>query len=92
VIDQSPPLTLEDVETIVHEGAFEHALSALELVVEILERGRLSIDDSVSWYEAGLRLAGRCSELLSEAELRITTIEGVFGIKSHIDDVWTDDE
>jgi exodeoxyribonuclease VII small subunit len=92
VIDQSPPLTLEAVDALVHEGAFETVLSALDSVVEILERGMLSIDESVSWYEAGLRLAGRCSDLLTEAELRITTIEGTFGIKSQIDDARIGDE
>jgi hypothetical protein len=33
-----PPLTLESITTLVEEGAFEETLSALELVVEHLER------------------------------------------------------
>lgn len=70
-----PPLTLESITTLVEEGAFEETLSALELVVEHLERGRLTMDQSIAWYEAGLRLMRRCSHLLEQAELRISELD-----------------
>ena len=69
------PPSLETVNTLVAEGAFEETLSALELVVEHLERGQLTMDESISWYEAGLGLMRRCSQLLEQAELRISELD-----------------
>jgi exodeoxyribonuclease VII small subunit len=57
------------------DGPFEEVFEALEAVVEHLERGRLSLDESIAWYEAGLGLTRRCSELLQQAELRIRTLD-----------------
>ena len=56
----SPP-SLETISTLAKVGAFEETLAALELVVEHLERGRLTMDESLAWYEAGLGLMRRCS-------------------------------
>jgi len=66
---------LESISTLVEKGAFEETLSALELVVDHLERGRLTIDESLAWYEAGLGLMRRCSHLLEQAELRISELD-----------------
>ena len=71
----SSPPSLETISTLVENGAFEETLSALELVVEHLERGRLTIDESIAWYEAGLGLMRRCSQLLEHAELRISALD-----------------
>ena len=73
-VADSPP-SLESISALVEEGAFEETLSALELVVEHLERGRLTMDESISWYEAGLGLMRRCSQLLEQAELRISALD-----------------
>src|SRR3954447_25410355 len=73
-VADSPP-SLETVSTLVEEGSFEETLSALELVVEHLERGRLTMDESIAWYEAGLGLMRRCSHLLEQAELRISALD-----------------
>src|SRR3954470_4001097 len=70
----SPP-SLETIGILVNDGAFEETLSALELVVEHLERGRLTMDESIAWYEAGLGLMRRCSHLLEQAELRISALD-----------------
>ena len=70
----SPP-SLETISILVEDGAFEETLSALELVVEHLERGRLTMDESIAWYEAGLGLMRRCSQLLEQAELRISSLD-----------------
>ena len=67
--------SLETINTLVEDGAFEETLSALELVVEHLERGRLTMDESIAWYEAGLGLMRRCSQLLEQAELRISALD-----------------
>jgi exodeoxyribonuclease VII small subunit len=70
----SPP-SLETISTLAKVGAFEETLAALELVVEHLERGRLTMDESLAWYEAGLGLMRRCSQLLEQAELRISALD-----------------
>src|SRR5215208_2834476 len=73
-VGDSPP-SLDSLRTLIEQGAFEETLSALELVVEHLERGRLTMDQSIAWYEAGLRLMRRCSHLLEQAELRISELD-----------------
>ena len=67
--------SLVEAQRLLREGAFEEVLVALEDVVAHLERGRLSLDEAVAWYEAGLGLSRRCTELLEQAELRISRLE-----------------
>lgn len=57
------------------EGTFEDALVALEHVAQRLEAGNLSLADSVRCYEIGNRLAGRCSAMLNDAELKISRLD-----------------
>jgi exodeoxyribonuclease VII small subunit len=73
-VADTPP-SLQRISTLVEDGVFEETLSALELVVEHLERGRLTMDESIAWYEAGLGLMRRCSQLLEQAELRISALD-----------------
>jgi exodeoxyribonuclease VII small subunit len=51
--------------------SFEKALAELEKIVEALERGELSLEESIRKFEEGVALAGRCAELLKEAELKV---------------------
>src|SRR5215204_159567 len=71
-----PPLTA--IPALAQNGTFEDAFEALEAVVEHLERGRLTMSESIAWYEAGLELTRRCSDLLEQAELRINTLDAVY--------------
>ena len=50
---------------------FEERLSALELVVERLERGELTLEDSVRLFEEGVHLSNSCKAELDRAEGRI---------------------
>lgn len=54
--------------------SYEEAFAALEASVARLETGGLSLEDTVTLYEEGLRLARLCGELLDLAELRITQL------------------
>jgi exodeoxyribonuclease VII small subunit len=72
--------SLETLRGVVQEGSFEEALQALEQVVAFLERGRLSIAEAVNWYEVGLGLTRRCADALDQAELRIATLEELYGL------------
>ena len=77
------PPSLESVSTLVAQGAFEETLAALEMVVEHLERGQLTMDESIAWYEAGLGLMRRCSQLLEQAELRISALDAGNPARAH---------
>jgi exodeoxyribonuclease VII small subunit len=81
---QADPYSEERVARLLEQGSFEETLHALEAIVERLERGRISIDEAVNWYELGLALSRRCTKLLEQAELRISSLEEAFG--SIIDD------
>jgi exodeoxyribonuclease VII small subunit len=50
---------------------FEDQLTALEAVVERLERGELSLDESVRLFEEGIHLSNACKLELEKAEGRI---------------------
>jgi exodeoxyribonuclease VII small subunit len=50
---------------------FEEALSKLEGIVEKLESGELSLEESLSAFEEGIRLSRLCSKQLDAAEKKI---------------------
>jgi exodeoxyribonuclease VII small subunit len=50
---------------------FESALEELEQVVEQLESGELSLEDSLSAFEKGIGLVRFCNHKLSEVEKKI---------------------
>jgi len=50
---------------------FEEHLTQLEKVVEKLERGDLSLDESVRLFEDGMKLTTACKQELEQAEGRI---------------------
>lgn len=56
------------------ELPFEEAMKQLEVVAAELEKGDLSLDESVSKFEEGMQLSKQCSELLENAEKRITIL------------------
>ncbi|MCD5397825.1 exodeoxyribonuclease VII small subunit [candidate division NPL-UPA2 bacterium] len=53
------------------ETKFEEALKKLEKVVSDLERGELSLDDSLKKYEEGVQLSRLCTKKLEEAERKV---------------------
>lgn len=84
--------SLDSMRTVQHEGSFEETLLALETVVEHLETGRLTLAEALLWYETGLALARRCSDLLAGAELKISTLETAYGTLGDGIGSWDDDE
>ncbi len=65
---------------------FEEHLTQLETVVERLERGDLSLDESVRLFEDGMKLSGACKKELEQAEGRIQVlVEGKGGAMKPID-------
>ena len=55
-------------------ATFEDRLTALEAVVERLERGELSLEDSVRLFEEGVNLSNACKLELEKAEGRIQVL------------------
>lgn len=49
----------------------EQSLEQLEALVESLERGDLSLEDSLKAFEAGIRLTRQCQETLAAAEQKV---------------------
>ena len=50
---------------------FEEAVKELERVVEQLESGELSLEDSLAAFENGVRLVKLCNQKLTEVERKI---------------------
>ena len=55
-------------------ATFEERLTALESVVERLERGELTLDESVRLFEEGVQLSDSCKAELEKAEGRIQVL------------------
>ena len=56
------------------EVPFEQALKKLEMIVEKLENGELSLEDALKQYEEGVRLADTCTKRLTEAQKRVEVL------------------
>ncbi len=50
---------------------FEQALKRLEEIVEELEKGDLSLDESLKRYEEGIKLSRFCTKKLEETERKV---------------------
>jgi exodeoxyribonuclease VII small subunit len=55
-------------------ASFEEQLTALEGVVERLERGELTLDESVRLFEEGVKLSEACKKELEAAEGKIQVL------------------
>ncbi len=50
---------------------FEKAMERLEEIVHALEKGDLPLDDSLKFFEEGIKLSQVCMAKLDEAEKRV---------------------
>lgn len=50
---------------------FENSLAELEQLVESMESGELSLEDSLTAFEKGVKLTRDCQTKLSEAEQKV---------------------
>ena len=58
---------------------FEVELENVERVVAALERGDLSLEDSIRLFESGHRSLSRCYQILDGAQKRIEILAGASG-------------
>ncbi|MFD1880655.1 exodeoxyribonuclease VII small subunit [Paracoccus pacificus] len=61
---------MTDIENL----SFEDAMKELESVVSRLERGEVSLDESIALYERGAKLREHCDKRLRDAEERVSKI------------------
>ncbi len=54
---------------------FEEALSQLETLAEQIENGQISLEESITKYEQGMKLVTQCRGILSKAEQRIQKLQ-----------------
>ncbi len=57
--------------------AFEESIERLEEIVQLLEQGNLSLDESLQLYQEGIARIGSCNEQLTKAERKIELLMGV---------------
>ncbi len=55
----------------VKKQSFEEAMGRLEDIVAQLEKGECGLDQSLKLFEEGAGLAGKCEELLDQAEQKV---------------------
>lgn len=60
----------EDTDTL----SFEKALEELERLVERMEEGELTLEESLRTYERGIYLSRACQRALDQAEQRIQVL------------------
>ncbi len=63
------------------EIAFEDGLKKLELIVQNLENGDLSLEVALKSYEEGVRIADICSRRLQDAEKKVEVLMKTTGGK-----------
>ena len=56
------------------DRSFEECLQSLEKVVERIESGESSLEDSLASFEEGVRLVQSCNRKLSDVERRIEVL------------------
>lgn len=66
---------------------FESALSELEKIVEAMEEGELSLEDSLASYKRGAELLKLCQTQLQDAQQQVKVLEN--GVLKQFD---TDEE
>ena len=54
--------------------SFEEAIERLNKVVDLIEEGNVSLDDSIKYYEIGILLKNHCEKKLKNAEIKIKKI------------------
>ncbi len=50
---------------------FEKALAELETLVDDMEQGNLSLEESLKRFEKGISLSAECQQALQNAELKV---------------------
>ncbi len=63
---------------------FEAALQELEKLVEQMEKGELTLEESLRDFERGIELTRKCQQALQEAEQRVQILSGQNGSEAEL--------
>jgi exodeoxyribonuclease VII small subunit len=69
--------TADSNQTPPDEPTFEEALARLQTIVGDLEQGEIGLAEGLARYEEGVKLLGRCYQLLDGAQRRIELLNRV---------------
>lgn len=64
----------KEIGNMENEKSFEEMIDELENIVKSLEKDNLNLDESISKFENGMKLAKDCNKKIEEAEKRITIL------------------
>lgn len=64
-----------DVTTCKKNVNFEDSLKQLEALVTGMEKGDLSLEDSLKAFEEGIQIVRHCQQALQAAEQRVTILQ-----------------
>jgi len=67
------------------EKTFEEAVAELEKLVQTLEDGECSLDESMKMFEEGMKLSKYCNDKLQNAEKRIVELVNENGKISEVE-------
>ncbi|PIE67685.1 MAG: exodeoxyribonuclease VII small subunit [Deltaproteobacteria bacterium] len=59
-----------------NKPSFEKAINDLEKIVKVLESGDLPLEKALQKFESGIELSQYCSEMLEDAEQRVSLMMG----------------
>ena len=59
---------------------YEEALKELEVLVESMEKGELSLEESLKAFERGIELTRRCQKSLDDAEQKVEILTREQGV------------
>ena len=54
---------------------FEEAMKELELLVDSLDKGDISLDEAIAAYDRGTHLKDYCQKKLHDAKMKVETIQ-----------------
>ena len=54
--------------------SYEEAFEKLQKIIQLLEEGNVSLDNSIKYYEQGILLKDYCEKKLQTAEMKIRTV------------------
>ena len=55
-------------------NSYEAAIEELEGIIEKMEKGEMTLDESVKYFQRGIELSKFCSKKLDEVERKITIL------------------
>ncbi|MFT7243603.1 MAG: exodeoxyribonuclease VII small subunit [Candidatus Azotimanducaceae bacterium] len=70
---------------------FESSLARLESLVEQMESGELSLDESLKLFEEGIKLTRECQQALADAEQKVNLLLEKNGVAETTEFLASDD-